>query len=221
MGSDRSPFIEKRHKKDKKGFVKRLPSIIGIVVCVIIAPVLIMNLTIIIKSYINPGRVPDFFGIKPFVVLTDSMEPEISGGDLVVTRVVDPARLKELDIISFKEGESVITHRIIELSEKDGEPVFITQGDSNNVKDRNPITYSQVESIYLFKISRFGHLAMFMQTPVGLLAFVGIPLCGFILYDIIRRRLAYQKESARDSGAQAEIERLKAELAKRDGTKDD
>jgi type IV secretory pathway VirB10-like protein len=53
---------------------------------------------------------------------------------------------------------------------------------------------------------------MFMQTPVGMLVFVGIPLCGFILYDIIRRRLADQKEKAKETQAQVEIERLRAEL---------
>ena len=77
------------------------------------APILLMNITITVKSYLNPDKVPDFFGIKPFVVLTWSMEPLILGGDLVITKTVDPATLKVDDIISYKEGDTVITHRII------------------------------------------------------------------------------------------------------------
>ena len=203
-------------KQGEKRFVKKIPSIIGIVVCALLTPVLIMNLTIVIKSYINPEKVPDFFGIKPFVVITGSMEPAVYGGDLVITKAIDPSKLKADDIISFKNGNSVITHRIVELTEKEGAPAFITQGDANNARDGDTVTYSQVEGIYLFKIDGLGNLAMFMQTPVGMLIFVGIPMCGFILYDIIRRRLAGQKEKTKDSETQAEIERLKAALAQKE-----
>ena len=207
-------------RKAKKGFIRKLPSIIGIVVCILLAPILIMNLTIIIKSYINPNKVPDFFGIKPFVVITDSMTPAIHGGDLVVTKTVDPRKLQVDDIISFKEGTSVITHRIKELTEKDGEPAFVTKGDSNNANDTNPVIYSQVEGVYLFKIERLGNLAMFMQTTTGMLIFVGIPICGFIIYDIIRHRIAVKKEKSKDMLAQAEIKKLKDQLAAKNN-KDD
>jgi len=202
-------------QQPKKGFLGRLPSIIGVIICVLLAPILIMNLTIIIKSYIHPERVPDFFGIKPFIVSSPSMEDAIMTGDLVVTKTVDPATLKEGDIISFKSGtgDAVITHRIHEVTEKDGQPVFITMGDNNKgVTDAKPVTYEQVESVYLFKIDRLGRLAMFMQKPVGMMVFVGIPLCSFILYDIIRRRLTDRREAAMENDAQTEIERLKAEL---------
>jgi len=207
-------------KKTKKGFVRRLPSVIGILVCVILVPLLVMNLTIVVKSYIDPNKVPDFFGIKPFVVITGSMDPTICGGDLVVTKTVDPSELKTKDVISFKDGNSVITHRIVDLTEKDGAPVFVTKGDANNAQDDNPVAYSQVEGLYLFKVSGIGRLAMFMQTPVGMLTFVGIPLCAFIVYDIIRRRVADQKEKSQGSAAQAEIERLRAELAKKENSAD-
>ena len=183
--------IQKRmhmKRKARNRFAGRLPSIIGIAVCVFLAPILIMNLTIVVKSAVNPNQVPDFFGIKPFVVTTGSMEPAICGGDLVITKTVNPSKLQKNDIISYKDGNSVVTHRIIELTEKNGEPAFATQGDANHVKDEHPVTYSQVEGIYLFKIGRLGHFALFMQTPVGMLVFIGIPLCGFMIYDMIRRR---------------------------------
>lgn len=180
-----------------------------------------MNVTIVVKSYINPNKVPDFFGIKPFVVLTGSMEKEINGGDLVITKTVDPAKLKKNDIVSFKDGDSVITHRIIELTKKDGKPVFITKGDANNTPDENAVSYSQVEGLYLFKIAQLGNLAMFLQTPIGILVFVGIPFCGFILYDIIRRRRQNTKDLQKEQETQSEIERLKAQLAEKEKDKSD
>ena len=179
-----------------------------------------MNLTIVIKSYINPDKVPDFFGIKPFVVTTTSMEPEINGGDLVITKTIDPAELKEGDIISFKDGDSIVTHKIIKLTEKDGEPVFVTKGVANNAEDENRVRYSQVESIYLFKISGLGHFSMFMQTPQGVLVFVGIPLCGFLIYDVVRRLLNDRREKEKDNKMKAEIRRLREELAQKEEEQD-
>jgi len=212
--------MEKTNKQQKRKSSKRVSSIIGIVICVILVPILLMNLTIIVKSYINPDAVPDFFGIKPFVVLSGSMEPEILVGDLVIVQNVDPANLKANDVISFRDGESVVTHRIMELTETEGAPAFITRGDANNSDDTKPVTYEQVEGIYLFKINGVGNLAMFMQTPMGLLVFVGIPLCAFILYDILRRKFEDSKGDKKYNDAQAEIERLKAELEQKSSTEE-
>ena len=202
----------KEYKRSRKGLLKRAWAVVAIIICIVLVLLLTMNLTIIIKSYMNPDKVPDFLGIKPFVVLSGSMEPAIFTGDLVIVKTIEPAKLKMGDIISFKEDKSVITHRIIEVTEKDGEPAFITKGDANNAVDQSAVTYAQVEGIYIRRINNLGDLAMFMQTPFGMLVFVGIPLCGFILYDIIRRKLDNRKENTKYSEAQAEIERLKAEL---------
>ena len=198
-------------KKQKKIF-RILASGIGILICIVLIPILAMNLTIIVKSYLNPNEVPDFFGIKPFIVVTGSMEGTIDGGDLIVTKVVEPEALEVGDIISYSIDKSVITHRIIEKTEADEQPAFITKGDANNTEDQDPVMYDQVESIYLFRIAGLGNVAMFMQTPVGMLVFIGIPLCCFILYDIIRRRLQVKKDSKKDNEMQTELENLRAQL---------
>jgi len=198
--------------KKRKNILKILASGIAILLCIILIPILVMNLTIIVKSYLNPNEVPDFLGIKPFIVVTGSMEGTIDGGDFIVTKVVDPETLEVGDIISYSIDSSVITHRIIEKTEVDGQPAFITKGDANNTEDQEPVTFDQVESIYLFRIAGMGTLAMFMQTPVGMLVFIGVPLCCFILYDLIRRRMQVKKDSKKDNETQAELENLRAQL---------
>lgn len=175
---------EEKGDSPRRGFWGILSAGIGTVICLILLPILAMNLTIIVKSYLNPDVVPDFFGIKPFIVLSGSMDPTIAGGDLVVTRVTDVADLEVGDIISYKEGTAVITHRIVELTEVDGEPAFITQGDANNTPDVNPVVVSQVEGMYVFRIAGMGRCALFLQTPIGMLVFVGIPLCFFSLLSV-------------------------------------
>ena len=198
--------------KKRNGSARLILSLFGVLICVLLIPILAMNLTIIVKSYLNPNEIPDFFGIKPFIVVTGSMEGTIDGRDLIVTKVVEPEALEVGDIISYSIDTSVITHRIIEKTEVDGQPAFITKGDANNTEDQDPVIFDQIESIYLFRIAGLGNVAMFMQTPVGMLVFIGIPLCCFILYDIIRRRLQVKKDSKKDNEMQTELENLRAQL---------
>lgn len=186
-----------------------------IIVCIILIPILVINLTIVIKAYIHPDDVPDFLGIKLFVVETDSMSPIFYGGDLIVTKTIAPDKLEVKDIISFREGKSVVTHRIEEITTKGNSLAFVTKGDANNAIDSGePVVSDNVESVYLFRIAKLGRLAMFMQTPIGMLVFVGIPVIAFILYDILSRVLYNKKEDVKEKAASEEIERLKAELAK-------
>lgn len=180
----------------KRALRKRFPAVIEIMICILLLPILIMNITIVVKSHINPDKVPDFFGIKPFIVLSDSMEPTINNGDLIIVKTVDPIDLKENDIISYKEGETIVTHRIHELTEINGEPAFITKGDANNKTDTGPVTFAQVEGIQVFGIGKIGRFAMYLQTPAGMLIVIGIPICGFLLYDMIRQKLAEEKYKA-------------------------
>lgn len=199
-------------KLKKKSFLKRIPAILGVILCIILIPVLVMNMTIIIKSYLDPDKVPDFFGIKPFIVISGSMEGTVNVGDLVITKTVDPATLKAGDIISFSEGSTVITHRIVELTENNGEPAFITKGDANDSEDPQAVTYSNVESIFMFRIPYIGNLAMQLQTPMGIIILVGSILFLFIIYSFTRHMTDKKAKGKREAESRAEIEMLRARL---------
>ena len=60
--------------------------IISIVVIIILLPILFVSATILIDSYAHPDKVPSFFGWKPFIVLSGSMETQILAGDVVVVK---------------------------------------------------------------------------------------------------------------------------------------
>ena len=61
------------------------------------------------KAYCN------YFGYTYFQILTGSMEDYIKIDDVVIVRITD--KIKENDVISYKNGSSVITHRVIEVHE--------------------------------------------------------------------------------------------------------
>ena len=55
---------------------------------------------------------PGLFGIRPYVVYSGSMEPEIQTGAVVFTKV-EKLSPEKGDIITFRNGDTVITHRVI------------------------------------------------------------------------------------------------------------
>lgn len=218
-GSDLPDRGQMRHQerrgrtgmKEKSTIMQKVTAAIGVVLCLIFIPILLINVTLIVKSYTSPDKVPDFMGYKPFIVLSGSMEPNIMTGDMVFVKNTDTGKLKKGDVIAYRSGEAVITHRIIDVTTESGETRYITQGDANDSPDQTSVKPSEVEGLYRARIAGAGNVAMFMQTTTGMILFVVCPLVLFILWDIIRRRIQGHKEISRTKELELELERLKAE----------
>lgn len=205
--------------KEKSSMSHKILSVIGIVLCIILIPILIINITLIIKSTTNKDEVPSIGGYLPMIVLTDSMLDEIKSGDLIICHTIDAESVREKDIIAFFDpagnGSSVVTHRVIEIVNKDGKLFFRTKGDNNNVEDKALVPAENLVGIYKTRIAGAGNIAMFMQTTTGLIVCVVLPIILLVGYDIIRRRL-YEKKNKTDTDALlAELEALKAEKAEK------
>ena len=66
--------------------MQKFKKIISIVILLVLIPILFMSMVILINSYTHPNKIPSFFGWKPFIVLSGSMETQISVGDVVVVK---------------------------------------------------------------------------------------------------------------------------------------
>jgi signal peptidase len=186
---------------------------IGILVCIVLILVLIVNITLIIGSYVNPDKVPSFLGYKPFIVLSGSMEPAIMPGDLILTRNVDAEDIKVGDVITFRmDKTTAVSHRVTDISNEEG-LTFHTKGDANVGADNEAVLPANLEGKYILRIPKVGNLALFLQTPIGLLVFVVIPLCLFILYDIVSRKYRGKGAKSREAELEAELEALRAAAA--------
>ena len=197
--------------KEKNGLLQKIVGAVGIALCVVFVPLLLINVTLIVKSYTSPDKVPDFLGYKPFIVLSGSMEPSIMTGDMVFVKETDPDSLKVGDVIAYKSGSAVVTQRIVEVKSENGETRYVTQGDANNAADQSLVKPADVEGIYQRRVAGAGNLAMFMQTTTGMILFVVCPLVLFVLWDVIRRQLESRKEVSRTKELEMELERLRAE----------
>jgi len=200
----------KQEEIGKKNIGSKIVHGLGIILCIILIPILIVNLTMIVKSVMYPDKVPDFFGYKPFIVLSNSMYPAIETGDLVVVKEVSDANtLQVKDVIAFRNKEGkVITHRINAIDNNEG-LAFVTKGDNNNVEDSSKVKAEALEGKYLFRIPMLGSFAMFLQEPIGLLIFVVTPIAIFIIWDMFSRNSKSKKDSKREEELQAEIDRLR------------
>jgi signal peptidase len=176
----------------EKSGLKKLGHGIGLAICVFLSLIIIINVTMIVKSYLHADKVPDFMGYKPFIVLSGSMEPTILTGDIVLTKTIAAEDIAENDIITFRVDQDVaVTHRVTEVVEEDGKISFLTKGDANVGDDAVAVTPDMLEGKYLGRVGGLGNLAIFLQTPMGLLLFVVTPLCLFIIYDMVVRRRDY------------------------------
>lgn len=194
-------------------------TLLGAALCVILIPILVINLTLIIKSYTNTEEVPTLGGYCPLIVLTGSMEPEISSGDLIICHAIEPSEVKTGDVISFFDPEgnglSVVTHRVVEIVQENGGLSFRTKGDANNVEDKTPVPAENLVGIYQTRIRGAGNLAMFMQSTPGFVVCVGLPLLFMVICDLLRRR-RYEKSKKEDTDALlAELEMLRKEKAEK------
>lgn len=188
----------------------RALTIIGTILCIILVPILIINCTLIVKSLVNKDEVPSIGGAMPLIVLTDSMYPDIKSGDIIICKKINPEDIKVDDVISFYDpagnGTAVVTHKVVEVINDNGQLSFRTKGINNNTEDRLPVRADKVIAEYTgIRIPVAGNVALFMQSSTGLIVCVIVPIILFVGYDLIRRK-KYEK------GNRDDVEALKAEL---------
>jgi len=128
-------------------------------------------------------------GFQTFTVLSGSMEPEFSPGDLIYVREVDPYEIEPGQVITFMLSENTVaTHRVVAVVPDESDPNVIrfrTKGDANSSEDGNMVHYKNVLGSPVFHIPKLGYVANYIQHPPGmyiaiaagaaLLAFVFIP----------------------------------------------
>ncbi len=209
--------------KQKNSAFHNFLTVLGIVMCIILIPILIINCTLLFKGYTQKDEVPSIGGIFPMIVLTDSMYPEFYGGDLIICKNLSPREVEVGDVITFFDpdgnGTSINTHRVLEVLEENGELSFITKGDNNNTADRTPVPSENLVGIYSgTRIPGAGNIAMFMQSTMGLIVCVVLPLVLLIGYDGIRRTIYNKQHQSDKDKLMAELEelrRLKAEMGEK------
>lgn len=109
------------------------------------------------------------FSLKPYVVMSGSMEPAIMTGSLCFVDE-DDTDAEEGDIIAFTAADGLpVTHRVVGINE-DGS--YITRGDNNDEADASPVSREAVTGTTVFAVPGAGYLVMKLRTPGGIILLI-------------------------------------------------
>ena len=152
--------------------MKIISKISKILLWIVLIIVALYSTIIIVQKLIFKDKTPSFMGYKNFIVLTGSMKPALNIGDIVIVKETD--NIKKGDIISFKNQESVVTHRVYEIRKENGKDYYITKGDANSGTDDDLLSIEDIEGKYCFKIPFIGSIILFLQKPIGIIILFSI-----------------------------------------------
>lgn len=136
--------------------------------------------------------VATLLGFRVLVDRSDSMQPAIAAGDLIVTKRVHPAAVGVGDIITFsgsERGGELVTHRVTEKRNEQDWVTFVTRGDANSGVERWSIHEEGTLGKFALRIPKAGYAATWLATPAARLAAVALLallLGGFALRRIWR-----------------------------------
>ena len=160
-----------------------LRKIISVILFIFLTFILIYNITIISQSIINPNKTPSFFGIKTYTIVSGSMQPELNIGDIVIVKEVNDLELNINDVISYRNGQNVVTHRIVRINYVDGQKQYITKGDYNNVEDSIVLTIDSIEGKVVNKIKSLGNVTLFLQNKFSII----LIMITFFIYILFKK----------------------------------
>ena len=178
-------------EKKKTDLKEKVMDVVGGVLSFVFVITLIINCALIISSMMNKDRIPSISGVCPLIVLTDSMNPEFYSGDLIICKQTDIKDIHVGDVIAYfnpnDNRKSIITHRVKEIAVEEKGVVLKTKGDANNVADDKKVYEDLIIGVYKARIPYLGHIALFMQSQIGLIICVFMPAFLFVMYEMYRR----------------------------------
>ena len=157
-----------KRKQKAQAFKK----VITITTYILIILLLTYNISLIIQAVVNPSKTPSFFGIKTYSIISGSMEPTIHTGDIVIAKETNKENLQIGDIISFRLGQSVVTHRIIGIEETENGEVYTTKGDKNNTEDKVEIKIDLIEGKVIGRIPFMGKIAKLLHGNISIIVII-------------------------------------------------
>lgn len=235
----------------KKSGIQIFKTVINVIINILIVVVLVTSVLIAALSLStrnSPNGLPNLFGYTFQYVQTNSMAAEppegFEGGnfsdqDVIISRIYSTEEFPDIkvgDIITYQSDMSddegnviMVTHRIVEEKEIDGEKVFKTKGDNGTEIDQleqdEYLLPSSIVSVFYNEkyhgviLKGFAEFFRTLRSQKGFFIFIMIPMIIFFLYAIIRviiSAMNYKKEKSDEEKQEAVDEAVAAALAEKD-----
>lgn len=136
-------------------------------------------------------------GLQVFNVISGSMEPTYSVGDLLYVKTVDPDSVRVGDPITFVLNEDLVvaTHRVVRVDSENRH--FYTKGDANETEDAAPVHFNNLIGVPMFAVPLLGYVSAYIQSPPGMYVAIAlgvILLAVVFLPDIMTKETKKEKE---------------------------
>lgn len=180
-----------------------------------IVTTVLVAIVVVIAVFLMGARI---LGYQVFTVISGSMEPEYSVGDLIYVKDVDPESIKVDDPITFVANEELVvaTHRVVRIDAEN--KCFYTKGDANETEDSAPVHFNNLIGKPVFAIPLLGYVSQWIQNPPGTYIAVAaavLLLLALFLPDFLKKE---EKETAPVSEEtrreREELEKMRAEIDK-------
>lgn len=132
------------------------------------------------------GKALSIFGYSTYYVLTGSMEPTMPPGSLLITKHEPAGSYKVGDVITFKTGNSVTSHRIVAIEENG--KAYQTKGDANLVSDPVYRPASSVVGKVVFHVPYVGSVLKFIKEH--LIFIIGLVILFYLVESGIYKLLS-------------------------------
>lgn len=169
----------------------------------IILIILTYNIILVAISNINTEKGMSLFGCEAYIIKTNSMEPSIENGDVVITKKVPEEKIQVGDIITFKQDADIITHRISRI-EEENEKKYITKGDNNNVEDSSKITYQEIKGKEIITIPYLGKIINILQNKIvfWIILLIILIMCFYKIQKQEKSEIRREKKKIEDAKKQ-------------------
>lgn len=182
---------------------------IAFTVFIYLLSAVILIAALMFASNTSPDK--SLFGYRYYTVLTGSMEPTYSVGDMIFVKLADAKEINVGDVITFnpsQDSDAYLTHRVTEkLEDFEGTGVtcFRTQGDANNAEDSFLIDSSRVVGVVKFSLAKIGYVVRFVQLRWYLVVPVVIMIA--VLFRLLKHYFLMDKDESEEDTAKATPEK--------------
>lgn len=179
--------------------VTRLPSFRGFVSKLGIS-IPVIALLVLLLAYVGISVLVSHSAHPFTAIASNSMQPALSRGDLVLVKSVDPARVEVGDTILFNVPDQyqsqygypdTIAHRVTEVIPSAAGLTFKTKGDATN-PDPFTTPASSVRGEVSSRVRYLGYVWLFLHTRQGWI-FLGVTALLYLIYwlssEMERRRI--------------------------------
>ena len=145
-------------------------------------------LVVILAVFLMGSRL---VGLQVYHVISPSMEPTYSVGDLLYVKTVDPDSVKVGDPITFVLNEDLVvaTHRVVDIDQENRQ--FTTKGDANKTEDAAPVHFNNLVGVPVFSVPLLGYVSAYIQSPPGMYVAIafGVALLAIVfLPDLMAKK---------------------------------